>query len=100
MTKRAVTKVSRIAEGTKDASTASSLEDCRESYDDALSNLQNAVDALVGHDIGTVSVMLSAALQDYSACDDDFEGGTNPMADMDNMLMQMTSNCLAIASLV
>ncbi|XP_010524736.1 PREDICTED: putative pectinesterase/pectinesterase inhibitor 26 [Tarenaya hassleriana] len=76
--------------------------DCKELYDDAVMNLEDAVNAVKSRDPDTVNSDLSAALTDYSTCNDGFEetGEPNPLADVGDNLMKMASNCLAIATLV
>ncbi|KAK3015633.1 hypothetical protein RJ639_005507 [Escallonia herrerae] len=59
---------------------ASILKDCKGSYDDALYNFQNAMDALPARDTGTMSTMLSAVITDIGDCDDEFSGQNNPLA--------------------
>ncbi|KAK3008178.1 hypothetical protein RJ639_013990 [Escallonia herrerae] len=59
---------------------ASILKDCKGSYDDALYNFQNAMDALPARDTGTMSTMLSAVITDVGDCDDEFSGQNNPLA--------------------
>lgn len=77
----------------------SRLGHCKDSYRDALDNLQNAMDAIPDHDFGTINSMLSAAVTDFSDCDDAFEGMAQ-YSNHDGHLTKMVSNCLAIASLV
>lgn len=79
---------------------ASHLKHCKDNYHDALDNLQNAIDAIPTRDIGTINSMLSAAVTDFSECDDAFAGHISHIADYDGHLTKMVSNCLAIASLV
>ncbi|XP_043725943.1 uncharacterized protein LOC122672546 [Telopea speciosissima] len=113
-----VTALKKALDPKTDPKTASSLKDCKASYDDALDNLKTAEDALKTVDLGTVNSMLSSALTDFSDCDDYFSpggdgpgdgpidspsGGTEvqgPMTKEDGTLVSLASNCLAIASLV
>ncbi|KAH7573481.1 hypothetical protein ACOSP7_007176 [Xanthoceras sorbifolium] len=76
------------------------LDDCKEMYDDALDNLKSAMDAIPQRDISTVNIMLSAALTDFTTCDDEFTEEDSPVGDIDNKLNKLLSNCLAIASLI
>ncbi|EOA29676.1 hypothetical protein CARUB_v10015823mg [Capsella rubella] len=64
-------------------------DDCQELYDDS-------------RDIATVNTNLSAAMTDYSTCNDGFEeaGEPNPLADVGDKLTKMVSNCLAISTLL
>lgn len=82
---------------------ASCLRDCEENYRDALDNLQSAMDAISTRDIGTINSMLSAAISDFSTCEDGFAEisfGRSPMAAIDENLTKMVSNSLAVASLI
>ncbi|GFZ13901.1 hypothetical protein Acr_24g0000910 [Actinidia rufa] len=79
---------------------ASILGDCKDSYNDALDNYKSAMDALGASDVGTVNSMLSAAITDFSDCDDELNGLESPLLEFDGTLTKMTSNCLAIASLI
>ncbi|XP_056161319.1 pectinesterase inhibitor-like [Syzygium oleosum] len=83
-----------------DAKTLMSLKDCHDNYSDALDNFQAAMDAIPNRDIGTINSMLSAAVTDYGTCEDEFSGGSSPMAGHDSKLSHMADNCLAIASLI
>ncbi|WOH13066.1 hypothetical protein DCAR_0832575 [Daucus carota subsp. sativus] len=75
---------------------ASPIKDCKDSYDDAVYNFQNAADALTKKDVGTMNTMLSAALTDVGDCQDAFEGQSSPLAAFSDTLKKMASNCLAI----
>ncbi|AEE74435.1 Plant invertase/pectin methylesterase inhibitor superfamily protein [Arabidopsis thaliana] len=76
--------------------------DCQELYDDAVVNLEDAVNAVKSSDIATVNTNLSAAMTDYSTCNDGFEesGEPNPLAYVADKLTKMVSNCLAISTLI
>ncbi|KAJ4869655.1 Plant invertase/pectin methylesterase inhibitor superfamily protein [Raphanus sativus] len=76
--------------------------DCQELYDDAVANLEDAINAVNERDIATVNTNLSAAMTDYGTCNDGFEesGEPNPLADIADKLHKMVSNCLAISSLI
>ncbi|PON93202.1 Pectinesterase inhibitor domain containing protein [Trema orientale] len=75
------------------------LGSCKESYNDALVNLQSAAEAAASGDVGTVNSMVSAVVTDSENCEDAFEE-ESPLFDYDDKLRKMASNCLAIASLV
>lgn len=75
---------------------ASLLKDCKDSYDSAAYNIQNAIDAFPAKDVGTMNTMLSAALTDVGDCQDSFEGMDCPVAPFSDKLRKMSSNCLAI----
>ncbi|ESQ49370.1 hypothetical protein EUTSA_v10022426mg [Eutrema salsugineum] len=90
-TKAATTTVEKVA-----------AADCQELYDDAVTNLEDAVNAVKSRDIATVNTNLSAAMTDYTTCNDGFEesGEPNPLADVADQLTKMVSNCLAISTLI
>jgi pectinesterase inhibitor-like protein len=95
-TKKAMSKASQLAAG---ADPSPSVEDCKDSYSDALDNFQNAMDAIHPRDIGTINSMLSAALTDFDTCEDGFSGDS-PLSFYDDKGSKLASICLAIASLV
>lgn len=78
------------------------LNDCKESYDTAVTNFQNTIDAFRERDIGTMNSMLSAVITDVEDCEDGFSGlGEKSMlSDLAGKLTNITSNCLAIVSLL
>lgn len=95
-TKKAMSKASHLAAG---ANPSPSVEDCKDSYSDALDNFQNAMDAIHPRDIGTINSMLSAALTDFDTCEEGFSGDS-PLSFYDEKGSKLASICLAIASLV
>ncbi|KFK38125.1 hypothetical protein AALP_AA3G073200 [Arabis alpina] len=76
--------------------------DCQELYDDAVTNLEDAINAVKARDYPTVNTNLSAAMTDYSTCNDGFEetGEPNPLVDVSDKLTKMVSNCLALSTLL
>ncbi|KAL2464289.1 Plant invertase/pectin methylesterase inhibitor superfamily protein [Forsythia ovata] len=81
---------------------ASILRDCKDSYDEAMYNFEKAMNALLERDIGTLNTMLSAVITDIGDCEDELSGtgSTSPLSNYAEKLTNMTSNCLAIASLL
>ncbi|CAN8269944.1 unnamed protein product [Cochlearia groenlandica] len=79
-----------------------SADECQELYDDAVTNLEDAINAVKSRDIPTVNTNISAAMTDYGTCDDGFEesGEPNPLGDVSDKLTKMVSNCLAISTLI
>ncbi|KAK9288788.1 hypothetical protein L1049_017252 [Liquidambar formosana] len=98
--KLAILAASKLARGSSDATTVSSINDCKDFYSDALDNLQSARDAIASRDIGTINIMLSAAVTDFGTCEDGFAGESSPLAHFNEKLSKLASNCLAIASLI
>ncbi|MGF2531772.1 pectinesterase inhibitor domain-containing protein, partial [Ralstonia pseudosolanacearum] len=64
------------------------LDYCKENYDSALNNLDEAVKAVAAHDVGPLGSQLSAAAADISTCQDTFQEVTpipSPLAAMDDI---------------
>lgn len=78
------------------------LNDCMNSYEDVLYNFQNALTALPARDIGAMNSMLSAVITDAGDCEDGLNGANfpSPLSNFGEKLINMTSNCLAIVSLI
>jgi pectinesterase inhibitor-like protein len=95
-TTKGLAKATYLAAG---ANSSESILDCKDIYDEALDNFQNAMDAIHPRDIGTVNTMLSAALTDFDTCEDGFDG-ESPFSSYDDKGTKLASICLAIASLV
>ncbi|XP_073129720.1 uncharacterized protein [Henckelia pumila] len=78
------------------------LNDCKDSYDTALSNFEETITAFSQNDIGTMNSMLSAVMTFVGDCEDSFDGLgiESPLMDYSDKLTNMTSNCLAIVSLM
>ncbi|KAL5700868.1 hypothetical protein ACHQM5_026270 [Ranunculus cassubicifolius] len=78
---------------------AEALGYCKENYDSALLNLEEAVNGIATRDVGLMNSMLSAVIADISTCQDTFAEVTtspNPMAEMGETVSNLASNCLAI----
>ncbi|XP_043710600.1 pectinesterase inhibitor 10-like [Telopea speciosissima] len=83
--------------------TTSIATDCKDMFSDALANFQEAEDAIKVRDIGTVNSMLSAALTYVDDCDDEISDNRELqqlLSRQDVTLKDLTSNCLAIVSLI
>lgn len=76
------------------------LKECKESYDSALYNYEEAMIALPKRDIGRMNSMLSAVITDVGDCEDEFSGEKSPLLMYGDRVTKMTSNCLAIVSLI
>lgn len=74
----------------------SSLKGCKDDFNDALEDIQTAVDAIPSGDYGTLTTYLSSAITDYSDCDDEFSG-LNPLKTQNERLSNIVDNCLAFA---
>ncbi|XP_044500799.1 uncharacterized protein LOC123221894 [Mangifera indica] len=75
---------------------SSGIEDCKQSYQDASENLENAKNAIANNDIGTINSMLSAATTDFSDCNDFLDNPTVKM--LGAVLSNLVSTCLVIAA--
>ena len=107
-TKQAITTAAKMAADTKsDPKTVSRFNDCMEIYDDALDNMQEALDAIPLKDVGTIATMVSATISDYGTCDDGFTGqpnpipeGVSPMAKINENLMNISGIILALTNMI
>ncbi|KAI4311089.1 hypothetical protein MLD38_036016 [Melastoma candidum] len=97
-TKLAMTVIDGLIKEVTNENARSALGDCTDSYNDALDNFQAAMDAIGKWDLGTINSMLSASIASFSDCNDELSGIVTKFAVHGKRLMQMTSNCLAIAS--
>ncbi|KAI4329806.1 hypothetical protein MLD38_028151 [Melastoma candidum] len=75
------------------------LSSCKESFGSAINSLTNAKKAIKARDIGTLDSELSAVITFVSNCNDAYGDvtGPSPLAKVDNQLIHLGSNCLAIA---
>ncbi|XP_068660108.1 pectinesterase inhibitor 1-like [Aristolochia californica] len=73
---------------------------CKDTYSDALDNLDDAIAALASGDKNTFNIMVSAAMTDFGSCEDGFEEieAESPLSALDDTLKQIASNVLAVAS--
>ncbi|XWS14189.1 hypothetical protein CRYUN_Cryun36dG0102100 [Craigia yunnanensis] len=107
-TKQAMATAAKMAADTKsDPKTVSRFNDCMEIYDDALDNMQEAIDAIPLKDVGTIATMVSATISDYGTCDDGFTGqpnpipeGVSPMAKINENLMNISGIILALTNMI
>ncbi|XP_022748814.1 pectinesterase inhibitor-like [Durio zibethinus] len=100
-TKRAIATAAKMAKYPKsNPKTVSRLNDCMESYDDALGNMQEAIDAIPVKDVGTISTMVSAAISDYGTCDDGFTGQPNPIPEGVSPMTKINKNLINIAGII
>ncbi|PKI78273.1 hypothetical protein CRG98_001331 [Punica granatum] len=76
-----------------------SFKACKNDYDDALEDIQTAMDAAPSGDYGTLTTFLSSAIDSYGDCDDEFRG-LNPLAIQNARLRHLLDNCLAFAERV
>ncbi|KAL2229683.1 UNVERIFIED_CONTAM: hypothetical protein Sindi_1562700 [Sesamum indicum] len=78
------------------------LKECTRSYEIAVNNYQNAVYAFPRRDKGTMNSMLSAVIIDIGDCEDAVSAHAveSPLSSIGGRLTHMTSNCLAIVSLL
>lgn len=78
---------------------ASVLNDCKDSFENAAENYGKAGDALAEQDRGTVNSMLSAVITYVGDCQETISKDS-PLYSLTDRLINMTSNCIAISSLM
>ncbi|KAK4433869.1 hypothetical protein Salat_0549600 [Sesamum alatum] len=80
----------------------STLKDCKDGYDTAVENFEKTMNAFSSHDLGTMRSMLSAVITFVGDCEDGFAEMKehSPLSSYAKQLTNMTSNCLAISSLM
>ncbi|KAL0457489.1 UNVERIFIED_CONTAM: hypothetical protein Slati_1088100 [Sesamum latifolium] len=78
------------------------LKECSRSYERAVNNYQHVVYAFPRRDKGTMNSMLSAVMIDIGDCEDAVSAHAveSPLSSIGGRLTHMTSNCLAIVSLL
>ncbi|KAJ0988516.1 hypothetical protein J5N97_006872 [Dioscorea zingiberensis] len=78
------------------------LNDCSVEYGDAVSELQEAVEALQRCDYETVNVKVSAAMTNSDTCEGGFEdeGESSPLTQRNEFFFKLCSNALAIVKLL
>ncbi|KAL0414822.1 UNVERIFIED_CONTAM: hypothetical protein Sradi_1683900 [Sesamum radiatum] len=78
------------------------LKECTRSYETAVNNYQHVVYAFPRRDKGTMNSMLSAVMIDIGDCEDAVTAHAveSPLSSIGGRLTHMTSNCLAIVSLL
>ncbi|CAK8531564.1 unnamed protein product [Lathyrus sativus] len=100
--KLTITKVAKHA--ARNPEVANAVLECKDQYQNAMDNLQKAMDALPARDLGTVTVMLSTVMADVSTCESAFEdlkqSPNNEQSKTDGLVSITVSNCLSIASLI
>ncbi|KAK9090368.1 hypothetical protein Sjap_023545 [Stephania japonica] len=77
------------------------LQTCKEVYDDAISNLWTSIDNAKTNSVPDMTINLSAAMSDFSACEDGYmesPGTTFPISHSNSVLSKLTSASLALAS--
>ncbi|XP_004487760.1 uncharacterized protein [Cicer arietinum] len=100
--KLTITKVDKHAANNPEI--ANAVAECRDQYNNALENLQRAIDAISSRDLGTITVMLSAVMADVSTCESAFEdlkaSPSSTMSSNDGLVSITVSNSLSIANLI
>ncbi|KAK3223406.1 hypothetical protein Dsin_010431 [Dipteronia sinensis] len=98
--KALIVETQHVQEAAKKLGNSQELDVCNEVIDDAIDNLNGALQFLVSNDKGSLNNYLSAVLTDFVTCDDAYEesGKTSPLAKTTETAKNMASNCLALAS--
>ncbi|KAJ7977674.1 pectinesterase inhibitor-like [Quillaja saponaria] len=83
---------------------SSAIDSCKETYTDLFDSLKSAKEAIFAHDIGTLTVMLSAVISDITTCDDGFVEMELPSPleklEVRTKVEKLAGNCLDMAKLV
>ncbi|KAK0574595.1 hypothetical protein LWI29_025927 [Acer saccharum] len=98
--KALIVKTEHVKEAAKKLGKSEELGVCDEMIDDAIDNLNGALQFLKSNDERSLNDYLSAVLTDIVTCDDAYEesGKTSPLAKTTETAKKMASNCLALAS--
>ncbi|KAI3737901.1 hypothetical protein L2E82_27916 [Cichorium intybus] len=91
-------RLSNALVGPKDE--AKILKSCKDSYDNASSNLQQAMKALLSKDVDRMKSMLHAVFSEIGDCRDEYSGKSTPFDTYDDKVTKMTNNCLTVLELV
>ncbi|KAH7568199.1 hypothetical protein JRO89_XS07G0258100 [Xanthoceras sorbifolium] len=95
-----LSETTRVREVAKRLGKSQELDVCNEEIDDAINNINGALQFLKSHDISGLNNHLSAVLTDFVTCDDAYEetGKKSPFAKIAKTAKEMASNSLALAS--
>ncbi|KAH7570324.1 hypothetical protein ACOSP7_018381 [Xanthoceras sorbifolium] len=98
--KALLSETTHVREVAKGLEKSQELDVCNEEIDDAIDNLNGALQFLKSHDIWGLNNYLSAVVTDFVTCDDAYEetGKKSPFAKIAKTAEEMASNCLALAS--
>lgn len=107
-TQRALDLVLQMKSQARDSFSQKRLKSCKSKYNDALGEMQGAVDAIKMKDYYTCQTQLSAAITYFSDCSDGFEGEIgdeehperDPLRKVNENLRNMVGNCLSIGNVV
>ncbi|KAJ0512225.1 putative pectinesterase inhibitor domain-containing protein [Helianthus annuus] len=75
------------------------LKICKESYDNASTDLQQAMKALSSKNVERVNSLLNTVLSDVGACRHEYAGKLSPFANYDDTVTKMTRSCLVVLRL-
>jgi len=79
------------------------LHDCFDFYSDALSDLDDAVDAFKSRDFDTAATRLSASIDSSVTCEDQFkdkEGETSPLTNANQLYFQLNAISLTFIQMI
>lgn len=99
-TQSAITTAEKVA-STSDVSAneKSAINDCKDSYTDALDNFKAASDAISSSDVATMNSKLNLVITDFNDCDYFLNGITLPLQAINGRLTKIATNCLALVTL-
>ncbi|KAI9169327.1 hypothetical protein LWI28_010765 [Acer negundo] len=98
--KALIVETERVKLAAKKLGKSEELDVCNEVIDDAIDNLNGALQFLKSNEERSLNDYLSAVLTDFVTCNDAYEemGKTSPFAKTTETAKNMASNCLALAS--
>ncbi|XP_047307905.1 uncharacterized protein LOC124911429 [Impatiens glandulifera] len=100
-TQSAITTAEKVASGSGvSAEETSAINDCKDSYTDALENLKGVTDAISSSDVATMNGKLNSVITDFTDCDDFLKGFTLPLQALNARLTKIATNCLALVTLI
>lgn len=96
-------EMKKMLNSTSASSIQHCLMDCDATYDDAVANLEESASAFDSKGYGDIVAWVAASMVDPQTCEDyfkDIPGYTSPVTRMNNVVMQLCSNALALTKLV
>ncbi|KAI4340254.1 hypothetical protein MLD38_025113 [Melastoma candidum] len=100
-TKAAIAQVEKLSKAASSGE-KKTLSVCKENYEFSIDSLEKARNAISACDPGTLNAELGAVVTYASTCDDAYEESkyVSPLTMVDQTLMSLGSNCLAMAALI
>ncbi|OVA20763.1 Pectinesterase inhibitor domain [Macleaya cordata] len=98
--KQTMTTINKLIATTQDNAVKGSLQTCSELYDSAISDLGTSLQNLKDKEREDMRINLSAVMTDFDTCTDSFNEVSvdSPIAKVNQLLYQLSTNCLNLAS--